>query len=49
MLALSSRRATRLEEADLPEQRTRDGELDRDHGLEVLHGHIHGRISMDEP
>jgi hypothetical protein len=42
MLAISPRRATRLEETDLPEQRTRDGELDRDNGLEVLNGHVHG-------
>jgi hypothetical protein len=48
MLAISPRRATRLEETDLPEQRTRDRELDRDNGLEVLNGHVHGRISMDD-
>jgi hypothetical protein len=48
MLALSPRSATRLEETDLPEQRTRDRQLDRDDGLEVLNGHVHGRISMND-
>jgi hypothetical protein len=48
MLALSPRSATRLEETDLPEQRTRDRQLDRDDGLEVLNGYVHGRISMND-
>jgi hypothetical protein len=32
---------------DLPEQRTRDGQLDGDHGLEELNGHA-PPVSMDE-
>jgi hypothetical protein len=49
MLALSPRRVSRLEKADLPQQRTRDRQLDRDHRLEILNGHVHDPGSMDEP
>jgi hypothetical protein len=49
MLALSPRRVSQLEEADLPQQRTRDRQLDRDHPLEILNGPAHDPCSMDEP
>jgi glycosyltransferase 2 family protein len=43
VLALRPCGVFRLEEADLPEQRSRDRKLDRDHGLEVLNGHVQAR------
>jgi hypothetical protein len=42
-LALLPRPALGVEEADLPEQGTGDGQLDRDHRLEVLNRYVHGR------
>jgi hypothetical protein len=44
-LAFSTLRIPRLEEADLPQQRARDRQLDRDHRLEELNGDVHGRVS----
>jgi hypothetical protein len=49
VLTLSPVCAAGLEVADLPQQRTGDGQLDRDDGLEVLNRHVHGGMSMSEP
>jgi hypothetical protein len=43
-LALRRRRPLRVEVVDLPEQRTGDGQLDRDDGLEVLNRYVHPTI-----
>jgi quercetin dioxygenase-like cupin family protein len=48
MRAVSLPCASRLEEADLPQQHAGNRQLDRDHPLEELDGHLHDQLSVDE-